>query len=113
MKKMFVASLLSASLVLGSGSGSAFAEGGPRTFRIHFSVLTEHATNVHGTWRLTCWRGAALSARRGVFSGETPFHEYLEQTLPFAHRCELHVVAWNGTHPHGQRPVVLTYVDPV
>jgi hypothetical protein len=111
MKKLVIATALLCAV--SAPPATAASRGGPRTFRIHFSVLTEHATNVYGNWRLTCWRGSALAARRGFFSGETPFREYLPQTLPYARRCELRVVAWNGTHPHGQRPVVYAWVDPV
>lgn len=87
-------------------STTAHAESRPD---IGFAVSTARPTLVSAHWRVTCSTETATSTRRGVYVARTNFRHALAPTLPDA-TCSIRVVAWNVGHPHGQTPVVQTWV---
>ena len=89
-------------------SSTAHAEG-RYPLRIGFEVTTVSPTLVSAHWRVTCSTATATSTRRGVYVARTDFRHALAPTLPDA-TCSVRVVAWNVGHPHGQTPVVRTWV---
>jgi hypothetical protein len=89
-------------------STTAHAEG-RSPLRIGFEVTTASPTLVRAHWTVTCSTPTATSTERGITTARTDFRRSLDPTLPDA-TCSLRVVAWNVGHPHGQTPIVRTWV---
>ena len=86
------------------------AQAGGDTFNIGVRVTDPVGTTVLVRWRISCAHGGTARQTHGEFRSEVPVRHRLHQSLPGATSCYIRAVAWNVGHPHGDHPVVDTWV---
>lgn len=88
---------------------TALADGG-QTFRIGVKVTAPVGTTVLVRWRVSCTNGGIARQTHGEYRTEVPDRHRLRQSLPGATSCYVRAVGWNVGHPHGDHPVLDTWV---
>jgi hypothetical protein len=95
---------------LGSGSPIGVQRAASPTFRIGVRVTDPVGTTVLVRWRVSCANGGIALKTHGEFRAEVPVQRQVPQSLAGATSCHIRAVAWNVGHPHGDHPVVETWV---
>jgi len=86
------------------------AEAGAPTFRIGVAVTDPVGTTVRVRWRVSCSNGGIARETHGEFRAVVPVRRRIPQSLPGATSCHVRAVGWNIAHPHGDPPVLETWV---